>query len=325
MPQQSIQYALGRIGVQGKSALKDAQLERLYAAKSYDEARKTLMEIGFTDNESADFQTVADEHVQQACQLIRTITPQPEVTDCFQLRYDAHNLKVLLKSRFLARKPEYLSAYGTIDVEKLRHAVAEHSYHALPEIFRETLDKLEKQLAVKLDPMLIDVRIDQAMYRYAFAQLKGSKASPAYRYFQSKADLQNVIMLLRARAMKKNAAFFTDIALEGGTVPVAKLARAFEDSDRLPKLMSGYGVKLQIAVAKAALDPAALPALEKEMDDYLLGLFRDSKYQTDGMEPLIRYLLLRQREATDVRLILAGKQNGFSSEAVAERVRGLNA
>ena len=325
MPQQSLQYALGRIGVQGRHALKGAQLDRLYAAKTYEEARKTLMEVGFTDNESADFQTVADEHVQHACRLVRAVTPQPEVTDCFQLRYDVHNLKVLLKSRFLAKKPEYLSACGTLDVAKLRHAVAERRYDALPEAFRDALNRLEKQLAIKLDPMLIDVRLDQAMYRYAFEQLRGRKASPAYRYFESKADLQNIIMLLRARAMGKSAAFFADLAIEGGRVPVATLRKAFEDTDRLPKLMSAYGPKVQLAVAKAALDAKALPALEKEMDDYLLGLFSLCKYQTDGVEPLIRYLLLRQREATDVRLILAGKQNGFAPEAVAERVRGLNA
>ena len=325
MPQQSIQYALGRIGVQGRYALKAAQLERLYVAKGYDEARRALMEIGFTDNETADFQAVADEHVQHACQLIRAVTPLPEVTDCFQLRYDVHNLKVLLKSRFLAKRPEYLSACGAFDVEKLRHAVAEHSYHALPDIFREALDQLEKQLAVKLDPLLIDVQLDQAMYRYAFARLAPYKGSPAYRYFASKADLQNMVMLLRARAMGKNAAFFADIALEGGNVPVRALRNAFEEPDRLPKLMGAYGPRVQLAVARAALDSKALPALEKEMDDYLLGLFAPCKYQSDGVEPLIRYLLLRQREATDVRLILAGKLNGFSQEAVAERVRGLNA
>lgn len=325
MPQQSIPYALGRIGVQSRYALKPAQIERLYAAKSYEEARKALMEIGFTDNESADFQAVADEHVAHACQLIRAITPQPEVTDCFLLRYDVHNLKVLLKSRFLAKKPEYLSVCGTMSVPMLRHAVAEHSYHALPTILREALDKLEKQLAARFDPMLIDVRLDQAMYRYALAQLQGRKASPAYRYFVSKADLLNMVMLLRVRAMGKNAAFFADIALEGGLVPVAALRNAFEESDRLPKLMARYGNRVCSAVARAALDARTLPALEKEMDDYLLGLFSLCKYQSDGVEPLIRYLLLRQREATDVRLILAGKLNGFPQEAVVERVRGLNA
>ena len=42
------------------------------------------------------------------------------------------------------------------------------------------------------------------------------------------------------------------------------------------------------------------------------------------MESIVSYLLQKQREATDVRLVMAGKLNGFTPEAVGERMRELD-
>ena len=135
MPQPSISYACGRIGVLRRNALHGAQLERLMATHTYEEARRTLSDVGFMTGESTDYQAAADAHVKDACELLYAVSPEPELTSCFQLRYDVHNLKVLVKSRSLAQKPEYLSACGTTPVETLRHAVTERRYNAPPEAF----------------------------------------------------------------------------------------------------------------------------------------------------------------------------------------------
>jgi V/A-type H+-transporting ATPase subunit C len=56
----------------------------------------------------------------------------------------------------------------------------------------------------------------------------------------------------------------------------------------------------------------------------LYGLFVPYRYETAAIEVPIAFLLQKQREAADVRLILTGKLNGFPPEAVQERVRELN-
>ena len=78
------------------------------------------------------------------------------------------------------------------------------------------------------------------------------------------------------------------------------------------------------AALSAALNPQKLPQMEKVADDYVYGLFKPHRYDSDTLEMLLAFLLQKQREATDVRLIMAGKLNGFTPEAVAERVRELN-
>ena len=324
MPQISTSYACGRIGVLKRNALQRAQLERLQSAQGYEDAKRVLSDIGFATADTLDFQTATDLHVRKACELIKAVTPNMAVTDCFLLRYDVHNLKVLLKSRHLAQKPEFLSACGTVALDKLHHSVAEHAYAALPTELRLAMEVLEKKLAVRFEPSLIDTELDKAMYRQIFQNLKGQSIPLALRYFKAKVDLQNFIMLMRARAMGKDAAFFERIALEGGGVPVSTYVKLFDDSDHLTKLLKLYGVPVYQAALSAALNPQKLPQMEKVADDYVYGLFKPHRYDSDSLEMLLAFLLQKQREATDVRLIMAGKLNGFTPEAVAERVRELN-
>lgn len=324
MPQPSISYACGRIGALGRNALKKAQLERLMAAPTYEEAQRTLLDIGFLSAEGMDFQTAADQHVLRACRLIREVTPQAQVTDCFLLRYDIHNLKVLLKSRFLAQKPDFLSECGTLDVDMLRHAVADHTYPQLPACLKEAMEGLERQLAIRFDPMLVDTELDKAMYSQAFAWLQGKNVPVVKAYFQAKVDLQNFIMLQRSKAMEKDSSFFLAIALPGGQVRPASFAKAYEDPEGLAKLLGPYGNTIHQQALACALTPTRLPLMEKAADDYLYGLFRPFQYRTDSIEMLAGYLLQKQREATDIRLILAGKLNGFEEEAVQGRVRELH-
>ena len=324
MPQPSVSYACGRVGVLRRGALHAAQLERLLATHTYEEACRALSEIGYVSAEGVDFQTAADEHVRRACQLIVDVTPDSALTDCFLLRYDAHNLKVLIKSRFLAVKPEFLSQCGTIKVDVLRHAVSERRYQALPQVFQDALNALEKSLAREFDPMTIDAEIDRAMYRLIFEKLKSVRTKGVKRYFVAKVDLQNYVMLLRVKRMGKDAELFSRLYLPGGTVSLEALAKAFDEPDRLSKLMKPYGQKVYRAAMEAALDAGKLPLMEKTADDYLYAIFGDTKYQTDSIDVLIAYLLHAQREATNVRLIMTGKLNGFTEQELSERVRELH-
>ncbi|MBN1777649.1 MAG: V-type ATPase subunit [Clostridiales bacterium] len=324
MPQMSISYACGRIGVKKRSELHTAQIERLFAAPQLAEAQRVLADIGFAAVGQTDFQAAADAHIRKACDLIKAVTTDQKMTDCFFLRYDVHNLKVLIKSRQLAHAPEFLSACGSLDVETLKHCVADRSYALLPGELAEGLKRLEKRIAVEFDPLLVDEVLDKAMYRQIIRNLEGRENTLAYRYFRAKADLLNLIMLLRVRAMGEDAAYFEALALPGGTTGIRSFVNGFSDNDRLVRLMGPYGTDIKQAALSAVMDNKKLPYFEKVADDYLFGLFKPYRYESAVIEVLLAYLLQNQREAANVRLILTGKKNKFPSEAVRERMRELN-
>lgn len=55
------------------------------------------------------------------------------------------------------------------------------------------------------------------------------------------------------------------------------------------------------------------------MDNALLAIFTKDRFDVMRLETVVGYLLAVEREAGAVRLVMAGKQNGFDMEAVRER------
>lgn len=320
MPQESIYYALGRLSVIQKNALDPSKLERLLQAQSAEDARRALGEIGW--NESDDYDKMASEHIRQACALARELTTDEKLLDCFLLRYDVNNLKMLIKARCLGIDAGNLSNCGITPVDSLVHAVAEHRYDKFHPLFKEALDALEKRLAIKVEPLDIDVTLDKALYHVIFATIpKGSDS--AKRYFRARVDILNLIMALRALHMGKNAAFLKSLLIESGTIALDKWLKAYAFPEKLPQLVNPYGTKIYHAAIAAQMDAGKLSQLEKLMDDHLLSIYTAYKRDIDKVERIIGYLLMREREAAAVRLIMAGKVNGFSNDVIRERLREL--
>ena len=324
MSEQSYVYASGRVSVLLRNRLDAAGRERLLAASSLSEAVRALADLGFSEQVTEDYEQVVSLHVRKAYAFVREVSPEPGITDCFLIRYDIQNLKMLLKARCLLQAAQHLTPCGIYPVDQLQHAVEERRYDFLPETIRQALYALESRIAVHEDPLDIDVSLDKAMFQWIDESIAQTSAQSVKAYFQAKADIQNGIMLLRVMRMGKSSTFFSQFLLPGGSISQADWKDAFEHTQRMPQLLSRYGAKVA-AAARAAVEGNALPGLEKAMDDYLLSLFADDRKSPESIEPLIAYLLLREREAAAIRLILAGKANGFAPEAVRERLRDLYA
>jgi V/A-type H+-transporting ATPase subunit C len=264
---------VGRISVLKKDALDTSRLERLHSAPSLREAQRALSEIGWDSGEGLDYEQLTLARVEKACKLVRELSPDPDATDCFLLRYDIHNLKTLLKARCLHEKPEFLSECGTLPLGKLTHGVTEHVYKDLPPILSKAMDGLEKRLAVQPDAIEIDVALDHALYEMIFEKLARKNAPVVRRYFQAKVDMVNTLMILRSKAMGKDEAFLQRILLANSSNTADTWLKAAASPEKLPKLLFAYGKNVIAAASAAVLDFKKLPVLEKVMDDYLLSLF----------------------------------------------------
>jgi len=72
--------------------------------------------------------------------------------------------------------------------------------------------------------------------------------------------------------------------------------------------------------ATTALEES-VTAFEVWCDNYLMEILQAEKYKSFSAGPVLAYWLARENEIKTVRIILAGKQNGFSEEEIRERVR----
>ena len=319
MPQPSIAYALGCVRAPSKRPLGRAELDRLVSAASYEEARRQLSDMGYGTEPDEDLVRLSVDALESACAFLKRITPDPALTDAFLLRFDAQNLKILLKARILDETPEALSGCGTIDPEVLRHAVAERKYKRLPGPLREAMEALEKSTALNVDPMQVDTVIDRAAYLVMLERVRQSKSETARRYFSDKADLQNAVTALRLRSLRGVSLPPKELFLPGGRIK--KWPLEAELTEKLPRLFSAWPTGVRDAVARAVLDASHIPALEKAAEDHLLAMWRPYRYEPFAIEALIGWLLAHERAAQAVRLIMAAKLNGFSEEDLRERLR----
>ena len=114
MPQSSIAYAIGSARAPSRRPLGRSDLERLFSASGYEEARRQLADMGYGGGQDEDAGQLSVRALGQACAFLRRITPDPALTNAFLLRYDAQNLKILLKARILGEEPRMLA--GATDI-----------------------------------------------------------------------------------------------------------------------------------------------------------------------------------------------------------------
>ena len=327
MPQISQPYAIGRVRALSRSLFTRQTVERLLSAGSVQELARVLAELGWGEAEDkAGVERLADKQVQEACRLIREITPEPDVTDCFFARYDILNLKILLKARMLGASDASLSPNGLIDRELLRHAVQEADYSALPEEYHEALCEIEARVAAGPDPLFVDARLDRLLFSTSAERLKKVKdLDPAIEeYFRSKADASNILSALRIRRMGWDASLLDEVIVPGGSVPREPLSELVKDAHAVSGLEAHVSRAFFCALMMGIADVergAGLAAVEKRLDDHLLRLIRPGRYDVLGMLPIVGFLLAREREAAAVRLIAAAKAVGAPEEQLASRLR----
>ncbi len=327
MPQKSHGYAAGRVQVLSQSLLSASSLERLLSAGTVNEVARALSEMGWGEvHTKRDVERLANEQVRAACALVRECSSEPDATDCFLLKYDILNLKLLIKARVLGVSAGELSECGTLDPELLRRCVEENNYQPLEPALRDALVEIEKHIAVNMDPLYVDAELDKAYYALVKRKLSAVHDDAIKRYFSAKADLTNLLIALRSGRMGRSADFAAALFVPGGELPIDGLKRLSGESEYLTRLI--YLKPYADRVKRAILSDGAkvdLAALEKQADDYLLGLIRPHRYETSSILPLIGYLLAREREAAALRLIVTAKDARVSEEAVLTRLRALYA
>ncbi len=327
MPQSSYAYAVARIRAKENGLIGRDKMSRL-AESSLEEAVRMLVESGYgnmPEATAADCEAMIAHERDDAARLVQEITPEPEITDLFLLKTDIHNLKVLLKARLLDSQDVELVSGGVYLKEKLTLAVRDHDYRDLPGALRDALEALEKELPTREDPQRVSVRLDQAYHTHAGMILNKHKNAFASDYFKALADFDNVLALLRLRAMGASKEELADVVLPGGSIPKSTLVDAMEQpqENMVKQVSTGVAGSAIQKGLEEMLRTDRVSALEKARDNHLMELTKKGKYDVMTLQPVLGYLLAREQEARCIRLIVTVKRNGLDEGVITERLREL--
>lgn len=326
MPQISHAYAAGKVRALERTLLNKAALERLISAPTCEDVAHVLTESEWGEARTKqDVEFLAAAHVREACHLLRDCSAEPEITDCFLLKYDILNLKLLLKARMLGESHPGLSDCGTLSSEMLKKCVDERNYLSCPAPLRAVMERIEKYISVTPDPLYVDQELDKAYAAFIVDRMAKTTNAPIKAYFDAWAEMSNLLIALRSASMKKGSSLAAGLLLPGGTLPKDVFLRIADEPDRAYASiqMRPYAGHLKEALSATGKD--ALTALERQADNYLLSLVRSHRFEPTSIFPPIGYLLAREREAAAVRLIVTAKAANVKPERIEARLRELYA
>ncbi len=293
----------GVVRMMEKKLLPQSAVERILDAPLED-AMKLLAQNSSVDFSEWDgknpsgFEAILQQDLAKTYEFIYSICPDPIVIDIVRLKYKYHNKKALAKSLVTGEDAAEIYIFpeetvtGSIDTDIT-------------------------------DPQKIDFIYDEQYYRelVQLADLTGNEF--IIDYCRMSVDFYNVKVFLRARAMKKPFAQIAGCLIEGGKVPVSKYFDLYDKSlDAVENSLyyQFFGSLIQKGI-ESFESTGHLGITEKLLDDALMAEVKKSKLVSFGPEVLFAYMLAKENEVRQIRLIMTCKQNDIDSAVIRERLR----
>jgi V/A-type H+-transporting ATPase subunit C len=324
-------YAVSRVRALENNLLSRSTVDRMLEASTAQEALKILGETDygnyFGEVESEyDFEKALDQGLRAAYKVIDDSTRDTKFTLLSKLRYDFHNLKVLMKAKYLGEDYGHiLSRTGSIEVEVLRKAVDDKDMIGFNHHVKEAFEKADMDFELNGDPQMIDMIFDQGHYSYIRELADEFGDADLTELIRTEIDLTNISIMLRIRKMERSVKLLETALIDGGFLDrsffvssMGEPAGSFAD-----RLSSTRYDKIAIEGVGSWTDTGSSTVLEKMSDDLLLNMAKKGKYAAFGILPIIGFLRAKENEARVVRMIMVGKINGIPAESLRERLRDI--
>ena len=315
--------------VQEKRMISGATFLRAADAPDVQEALRMLSQGSDYDFGSLvridDYELLLKNELRRIYEHAHSMTEQDSIVELCACKYDFHNLRAALKaSLFPQRTPNpYISVTenAASDLEKLAAGDFEKS-ELPPHLVEAARVALESYHAEK-NPQMIDIVLDKAMFAHMKVLAAASDIAFITDYVEMSIDFYNVKALMRIREMQKGTAFLSQCLVEGGRT---ELAFFVENYAKAPSAMVPvfyyryFGDAMRLGVETYERN-GNFSQLERRLDNLLLTHLKSAKYITYGPELLFAYLLNKENEIRQVRIVISCKSNGIGAEALKERLR----
>jgi V/A-type H+-transporting ATPase subunit C len=218
---------------------------------------------------------------------------------------------------------ELLYDFGTIPSHYLRTMIIDRNLNDMPDIMRDAILKCLEIPIGKKDIGYLDIVLDGAKYLHAKEIADKSHNDFAKKLVSTSIDLNNIKLLFRARRLKKSSDFLEPILLEGGFINTKIFLECMETSPQEVEQQfknSDYQYVVKDSLKKTK-DDTSMWQLEKLSDDFIINIIKETRFYFSGVEPLMAYLIAKENEIKNVRMILISKINGIAPSNIRERLR----
>ena len=308
-----------------RNLLNRERMDRMLEARSNEDALEVLLECDYGEVPAANVQAIdkaIDVQRTKMMEDLAAFAPDRDVVDSFKVRYDYHNVKVLLKSEAMGVDAERLLLdTGRVSVKVLENKVRSNDPTGLPPILATAVAEARDVLGSTGDPQLADFALDRAYYLDMddIAQRTGSEFLRGYvRVSVDAANLRSVVRTLR---MGKGIEFLSGVLFAGGNLDTGRILNAVGSGSSLEELYTTSLLREAAEEATHILGGGPMTRFEKLTDDAVTAYLASAKYVAFGESSLISYIAAKENEFTAVRIIMAGRMAGLDTETIRERLR----
>ena len=298
-------YAVSRVRCRETDLLTRLDFDRLMQCKTEEECLRTLQDKGWGKEAgvSLSAEDLLLEENTRLWQFAGELVPDLTVFNVLRLPADFNNLKAAIKSVLTKTSPPHIyMAGGTVDPALMQKAVEKNDFSLLPPFLSEPGRQAAQVLLQNRDGQRCDVILDRACL-FAIQQAGKESDCPLLSdYAEMVTALANIRVAVRCQKTGKNRTFLLEALTPCRTLSLESLCTAaLKGRDDFLSYLSFT----PYAEAAEALRES-MTRFEKWCDDRL-----------------IAYILARQNEMSNVRVLLAGKRHHMDDRLIQERLREL--
>ena len=247
------------------------------------------------------------------------------------LKYDMHNIKVLLKSMILDEDlSELYSSIGRISVPAIKRLLESGKNESKDVLYSniaiQAYDLYKQNKDAQQAEMIIDKFFLKELLRIG-KEIDASLGSESKNFFTEYAklfiDTSNIQMVIRAKDHGRQWINIKDFLSESGNIDIRHLGKSYLETPKvvIERLVSSDMHKGLLEAISRDEKNGNLLEFERVLEDYLMKKTKEAKMISAGPEVMFAYVHAKDIELLNMRLIYISKMNGKSPDSIKERLR----
>jgi V/A-type H+-transporting ATPase subunit C len=326
-------YAVARIRAMEHMLLDAGLLQRMLEADDVAGALKILGETCYGKNLSdigsnEHYDSALESELLSVCLELRAFVPDEELVDLCRIQYDFHNVKVLLKSSFMAKgggkkRWDLMTRLGTIPTDDLVVSVESEDYKLLPYGLPTLIPTCVSLWEQTRDIVEVERLLDEGLFAAMLDIAARLEENGVLKWVRARIDSENIRNLLRLKRFGIEAQRVSGFLHSGGTVSKEALVQLLpEPFDSWGRAMSYSDVGAAISRVQDDGDfDSLIVSLEKALDDYCRDILSLARYSQNAPENVLAYLWGKEMEIKNIRTVLVSKGASVDRDATRRMLR----
>ncbi len=318
-----------RIRVMETRLLDKSKIERMIDADTPFNSLKVLQETEYASllnriKRPEEYDTLLRQGLKETYDSLYSMITRTEPVDFMALKYDYHNLKVLLKAKLSDKDfTELLLPIGTVKAETIKDALESEDYKALNDYMGKAIVAVLEDFEETKEPQNIDIILDKYYFENLLFISERINEEYLKKYLRILIDLTNIKILLRIKALDRGREFLIKNLIEGGNIKMDKLNILFGEAleNIHNRIASTDYVNIVREGIEYYINNQSLALLEKNIENFIMEYMKRAKTIPFGVEPIIGYIYAKENEIKLLRIIMVGQLNNVPPEVIRERLR----